>query len=112
MDYILFFKLPPGVVLPVIPCDDEVQQYKYVSIDELKEMMKDPTLSWSPWFLGIMERGGFDWWKDMDASLAGDNTNPNVIFFDPPKAHVADYNLPQHTRQTGILSPQGILQQQ
>jgi hypothetical protein len=107
----LFFKVPPGVEIPVIPCDGEVQEYKYVSIDELKEMMKDPRLLWSPWFLGIMERGGFDWWKDIDASLAGDNTTPDVTFFDPPDAHVADYNLPQHTRQTGVLSQQGVLQQ-
>ena len=110
VDYILFFKLPKGVDLPVKPCPDEVEEYKYVSIDELKEMMKQPDLLWSPWFLGIMDRGGFEWWEDMDASLEGKNTNENVEFFDPPAIHAASYNKPTHGRQTGVLSGSGILQ--
>ena len=110
VDYILFFKLPEGVDLPLNPCPDEVEEYKYVSIAELKEMMKSPDLLWSPWFLGIMERGGFEWWQDMDRSLAGNNTNENVEFFDPPPGHVAAYNKPTHGRQTGVLSVSGTLQ--
>lgn len=110
VDYILFFKLPEGVDLPVHPCADEVEEYKYASITELKEMMKDPDLLWSPWFVGIMEKGGFQWWQDMDRSLAGENTNSNVDFFDPPTAHMAAYNKPAHGRQTGILSREGVVQ--
>ena len=96
--------------LPIHACEDEVEDYKYVSIDELKEMMKDPDLRWSPWFLGILERGGFEWWEDMDRSLAGANTNHRVEFFDPPPAHVAAYNMDTHRRETGILSRSGVLQ--
>ena len=96
--------------LPIDACEDEVEDYKYVSIDELKDMMKEPDLLWSPWFLGIMERGGFQWWEDMDRSLAGANTNDRVEFFDPPPAHVAAYNKDTHRRETGILSGSGILQ--
>lgn len=111
VDYILFFRLPEGVDLPVNPCEDEVDEYKFVSISELKEMMKDPSLLWSPWFVGIMEQGGFDWWGDMERSLAGENTEPNVHFFDPPREHVALYNKPSHGRQTGVLSTEGVLQE-
>lgn len=110
VDYILFFKLPEGVDLPLNPCPEEVEDYKYVSISELKEMMKDPELLWSPWFVGIMEKGGFDWWEDMERSLAGEHTNSEVYFFDPPAAHVAAYNKPSHRRQTGVLSTEGVLQ--
>jgi len=112
VDYILFFRLPEGIDLPVNPCDDEVEEYKYVTIDELKEMMKDPDLLWSPWFLGILERGVFDWWEDIDNSLAGKNTNENVVFFDPPEEHRAAYNKDTHGRQTGVLSAnEGVLQE-
>ena len=104
VDYILFLKSPPGVEVPVNACPDEVESYKYVSIEELKDMMKGPNLKWSPWFLGIMERGGFDWWEDLDGALAGKYTNDNVAFFDPPREHVAAYNKPTHGRQTGVLS--------
>lgn len=96
--------------LPIRACEDEVGDYKYVSIEELKEMLRDPDLLWSPWFLGILERGGFEWWEDMDRSLAGDNTNDRVQFFDPPAAHVAAYNKDSHSRETGILARSGELQ--
>jgi len=111
VDYILFYKLPPGMDLPLNPCPDEVEEYKYVSIEELKEMMNDPTLLWSPWFLGIMERGGFDWWQDLEVSLEGGNTNSDVVFFDPLPQHMANYNQPTHGRQTGVLSSTGVVQQ-
>ena len=110
VDYILFFKLPEGVDLPVNPCPDEVEEYKYVSIDELKEMMKDESLLWSPWFLGIMEKGGFEYWANLEASLCGEFTTDEVVFFDPPKEHFAAYNKPDHQRHTGVLSKEGVLQ--
>lgn len=104
VDYILFYKSQTsGSELPVQAHPDEVADYKYVSMEELKEMLKDDTLLWSPWFLGIMERGGWDWWADLDGALAGKYTNDQVTFFDPPPAHVANYNLASHTRTTGVL---------
>ena len=101
VDYILFCQMEE----PKLHLDpEEVANYKYVSIDELKQLMEDPSLSWSPWFLGIMEKGGFDWWKDLEASLDGRNTNSDVIFFDPTPEHYATYNLEVHTRETGVMS--------
>ena len=102
MDYVLFLQSQEDV--PVHANPDEVGEYKYVSIDELKEMLKDPELIWSPWFRGMMDRGIFDWWKDLEGTLAGKNTNEDVVFFDPPKEHFASYNLPSHNRSTGVLS--------
>jgi isopentenyl-diphosphate delta-isomerase type 1 len=101
VDYILFMQT--GNQVPVKANPDEVAEHKYVSIDELRAMRKEPGLLWSPWFLGIMDRGGWDWWADLEGSLAGKNTNDNVIFFDPPAEHVANYNLESHTRETGVL---------
>ena len=101
VDYILFLKVNQDV--PVVPTPDEVSNYKYVSLQELKDMMKEPGLLWSPWFCGIMERGGWDWWADLEGSLAGKYTNDKVTYFDPPKEHQASYNLPEHTRKTGVL---------
>jgi len=104
VDYILFCQSTDEPEVHADP--EEVSNYKYVSIAELKAMMQDPSEqhTWSPWFLGIMERGGFEWWEDLDASLAGQNTNTDVTFFDPDSAFVAEYNLPEHTRQTGVMS--------
>lgn len=102
VDYILFLKTDQSV--PISNANsDEVADYKYVSRDELRDMLKDPTLLWSPWFLGIMERGGWDWWADVEGALAGRYTNDSITFFDPPSEHVASYNLPSHTQQTGVL---------
>lgn len=102
VDYILFYKTKEDQVkLNANP--DEVSDYKYISLQGLKDMMKEPGLLWSPWFVGIMERGGWEWWEKLDQSLNGDFTNSDVTFFDPPKVHAADYNLESHTRTTGVL---------
>ena len=102
VDYILFLQSQDDV--PVAANPEEVSNYKYVSMDELKEMLKDPTLIWSPWFRGMLDRGIFDWWADLEGSLAGKYTNDKVVFFDPPEEHFASYNLPSHDRKTGVLS--------
>jgi len=100
VDYILFLQAPEERFQLDINAE-EVANTKYVSIDELKDMLyHQPDLTWSPWFVGIMERGGFDWWEDLDNTLAGKNTNQDIRFFDPLPDHVATYNTPEHTRQT------------
>ena len=83
---------------------EEVQDYKYVSVDELQAMTKEEGLLWSPWFRGLMDRGGWDWCADVSGSLAGKYTNDQITFFDPPKDHYASYNLESHDRLTGVLS--------
>ena len=132
VDYILFYQLPPpptttsstsdeiGIItptatatatatatLPISPNPEEVSDYKYVSIDELRNnMFHDPSLLWSPWFRGIMDRGGFEWWTHLDQAMAGTYTNDQITYFDPPSYHMATYNTPSHTKLTGVLSSQ------
>ena len=101
VDYILFLQTDGPV--PVKANPEEVEEFKYVTIDELKAMRNEPDLLWSPWFLGIMDHSGWDWWADLDKSIAGKNTEEEVHFFDPPPEHMASYNLDSHTRQTGVL---------
>jgi len=100
VDYILFLQAPvQEFALDVNP--EEVVDAVYVTIEELKDMLYNQAeLIWSPWFVGIMERGGFDWWEDLQNTLEGKNTNKDIQFFDPLPNHVATYNAPEHTRQT------------
>lgn len=102
IDYILF--LQSDSTIPVRPNPDEVQDCMYVSIEELRSMLQQPGLLWSPWFVGIMDRGGWDWWADLRGALAGAYTNNQIIFFDPPPEHVASYNTPAHDRRTGVIT--------
>ena len=48
MDYILLIRTDDPVDL--IPNPEEVDNHKYVTQDELREMMRDEDLLWSPWF--------------------------------------------------------------
>jgi len=100
VDYILFLQAPVQEFrLEMNP--EEVADARYVTIEELKDMIyNQPELTWSPWFVGIMERGGFAWWEDLQNTLEGKNTNKDIQFFDPLPNHVATYNAPEHTRQT------------
>jgi len=62
VDYILFIQAK--VDLNINP--NEVQAYKYVSADELKEMFKDVKLSFTPWFKLICNTMLFEWWSSLD----------------------------------------------
>jgi hypothetical protein len=55
-------------------------------------MLKDPSLLWSPWFKGMLNRGIFNWWSDLEGALSGKYTNDDVVYFDPPEEHFAVYN--------------------
>jgi len=101
VDYVLFVQCPNETILKINP--DEVDEYKYVSINGLKAMFEEKGLLWSPWFRGIMNNGGFDWWEHLEETMKGRNTNDIITFFDPPTEHVATYNLPSHDRFTGVL---------
>lgn len=104
IDYVLFIKCYHEHIT-LKPNIDEVGDYIYVSIPELKSMIYDDnSCIWSPWFVGIMERGGFHWWEHVQDSLQGKFVNKDIVFFDPPKKFWAEYNLPTHTSLTGVLS--------
>jgi len=125
VDYILFCRLSQEKLSNLHLDPEEVASIRYVSPSELQTMMEesmktpatpttptDPTdttsssssyqhIKWSPWFLGMMERGVMDWWKDLDNTLQGVNTNREITFFDPHVDFWAEFNLPTHTRTTG-----------
>lgn len=105
VDYILFCQMQNDEEEAKLTIDldpEEVSQYKFVSVEELEDMLNDPDLTWSPWFLGMLQRGIFDWWKDLDGAMKGKYTNEDVTFFDPEPQFVANYNLPTHSRKTGV----------
>uniref|UniRef100_A0A6V2P6Y6 isopentenyl-diphosphate Delta-isomerase n=1 Tax=Ditylum brightwellii TaxID=49249 RepID=A0A6V2P6Y6_9STRA len=107
IDYVLFIKCE-GEGPPVEADPEEVSEYKYVTPDELRDMMynKDNGLLWSPWFIGIMERGGFQWWEDLEEALKPGSKycNEDITYFDPPEEHKGVYNAEEHGRDTGVLS--------
>lgn len=112
IDYVLFARMDERVAeeLTLDNVDpEEVMDYRYVSVDELRSMMeremeddeshgddddvdddgdhnrrrRQQRRLWSPWFLGIMERGGFEWWENMDEALkdGGKYCNEDIVFF-------------------------------
>lgn len=87
IDYILFAQLDTLVV----PNPDEVCEYKYVSYEELKEMMTPGNgLLWSPWFRIIAEKFLPTWWKNLKVTLQTEKfVNTKSIFrFDPSEEHM------------------------
>jgi len=82
IDYLLFIQANVNVV----PNPEEVDDYKYVTMDELKSMMQQDGLLWSPWFRIICERFLYKWWGDLDAALTTDKyVDKRTIFtFGPP----------------------------
>lgn len=110
IDYIFFVKCDDEPTLNLN--EEEVSDYEYVSLARLKEIMSDDTkplrddgqkMLFSPWFRGIMERGGFEWMADLEGAYRGKYTSRDITFFDPPKEHYASYNLASHGRETGVL---------
>jgi len=65
VDYILFIKA--DVDLDVNP--NEVQDTKYVTPDELKQMFKEGQLQFTPWFKLICQTMMFEWWEHLDSGL-------------------------------------------
>lgn len=116
-------RLEGNTPLRIAPNADEVAECRWVTQQELKEMLdvetKEKELRWSPWFLGIMDRGGWRWWENLEEALKPEvesegegnrfysehwntDSEKRIEFFDPPEEHMADYNLPSHGRLTGV----------
>ena len=68
IDYILFLRA--NVLLQ--PNKEEVDDVKYVSLPDLRSMMADPSLLWSPWFRIIADNLLQPWWQDLDQTLKTD----------------------------------------
>ena len=106
VDYVLFLQSVSNDI-NVQPNPEEISEYKYVSSDELQEMFRDTSLLWSPWFQGIMQRGGFTWWNHLDeicGTKLSKKCTDEIEFFDPPGNHYAIFNSPEHGKYTGVLS--------
>lgn len=106
IDYLLFVRIPGISMTPdwLQPNPDEVADYQFISLSNLQNMYQQhPELMWSPWFIGILQQGGYHYWHDMNQTLLGTNTNSHITYFDPPSQYIASYNLPSHTRTTGVL---------
>ncbi|KAK3669555.1 isopentenyl-diphosphate delta-isomerase idi1 [Recurvomyces mirabilis] len=65
IDYILFIKT--DVDLDVNP--NEVSDTRYVSQSELRRMLKDESLKFTPWFKLICQSMIFEWWDHLDGGL-------------------------------------------
>jgi len=65
IDYILFIKT--DVDLDVNP--NEVSATKWVSESDLKTMLKDDSLKFTPWFKLICQSMIFEWWEHLDGGL-------------------------------------------
>jgi len=100
VDYVLLVR--GDVTLQLNP--DEVGAHRYVTAEELRAMLREEGLRWSPWFVGIMERGGWDWWANLDEALQVNSrfVDDEIHYFDPPEEHVGAFNLPTHDRLTGV----------
>lgn len=68
IDYILIIKTKDEVKLN--PNLNEVRDYKYVNEKELREMLEDDQLIFTPWFKLICETFLWKWWKTLD-NLSG-----------------------------------------
>lgn len=48
---------------------NEVQDTKYVSQDDLRQMFQDSSLTFTPWFKLICNTMLFEWWDHLDQGL-------------------------------------------
>lgn len=70
IDYVLFVKAD----VDITPNPEEVDAYKYVTLTELKSMMKPSSgLLWSPWFRILANHFLEDWWQDIDRTIQTDS---------------------------------------
>jgi len=88
IDYILFYHLKQGETLNIKPNPEEVDEVKWVSLEQLESQLGDDTLKdkdgmkmiWSPWFRIIVERFLAPlWWKDLKLTIRTDKFQDNKI---------------------------------
>lgn len=65
VDYILFIKAD----VDHTPNPNEVQDTRYVSQGNLKEMFENNSLTFTPWFKLICQSMLFEWWDHLDRGL-------------------------------------------
>ena len=77
MDYILLIKTDQTIIPE--PNPEEVEDWKYVGPQELKDMMNDDKLLWSPWFRIIEKEFLHTWWENLDEALTTNRFVDNEI---------------------------------
>ena len=90
IDYVLFYAVDSKDQLTIQPHPEEVDDYKWVSVDDLKSMLLDKSLLFSPWFRLITQRWLYTWWDDLEVCLQPMNKHcdyVNIHCFDPPTEH-------------------------
>lgn len=66
IDYCVMYQHPgSGEDLQMVINKNEVEDVKFVSQEELKSMMQDSSLTFTPWFKIICEKFLFKWWDSM-----------------------------------------------
>ena len=84
----MFFTVPTKSVLTVKPHPDEVDAIKWVTQNQLLEMMADTSLLFSPWFRLIAKRwmlGKGGWCEDLNRTMTTDDycDYKSIQRFDP-----------------------------
>lgn len=89
IDYILFLQLKERPQMT--PHPEEVGDVRWVTPEELKAMMVEPGLLWSPWFVIIAQRWLLPlWWNGGDPKSAEAHVDVETVHrFDPPPVHRA-----------------------
>lgn len=100
IDYVLFFTVPDKSTLTVKPHPDEVDAVKWVTKQQLIDMLDDSKLLFSPWFRLIVQRwmlpdenaAGDGWWESnlQQTTMTTDKHCDfvNIQRFDPPPEHL------------------------
>jgi len=104
IDYILFAQAD----VDVHPNPEEVSDYKYVTREELKQMMAPESgLLWSPWFRNIVERFLDQWWADLEVTLSTDKLVDlsSIHRFDCPDEHMGGAGKAGHWIKDGKANP-------
>lgn len=90
IDYVLFMTINDTTQLIVQPNPEEIDEIRWVSPNELEDMLNDENKLFSPWFRLIYYKWMKHlWWKDLHVTM---NTNTHVDCstihtFDPPSEH-------------------------
>ena len=70
IDYILFARVNQEKLRQTLACNpEEVRDYRFVDLQELKGMMANPALKWSPWFRLLANTLLPTWWADLERTI-------------------------------------------
>ena len=74
IDYILFARVNREELLLSLACNpEEIRDYRFVTQQELNDMMADPDLKWSPWFRLLVDTLLPKWWNELDRAITTDD---------------------------------------